>query len=133
MAEIALVQASYLSKLDKKQLKFLDKQLKREDQRYRTSEWLGFAKSVLFNPIGLLVGGFVLVDWLEGRDESPDLGIVAANTLRGAMVAGVVMDALGKAGLNDAIGGIAKAGGSVVSTALPLLLGAAIPGVPPPP
>ena len=139
MAETSLIQLSQLSKLSKDQMKFLDKQFKREHSRYVTGETLGFIKAMALNPVVLLIGGYVTIDYLEahdwpGREGDTMLGPVSANALRGAIAAGVVMDALGKSGIADALGEVARAGGSAVTTALPLLAGAtAVPGVPPPP
>lgn len=140
MAETALAQLSILSKLDKKQMKFLDKQLRRENLKYYSGEMFGVAKTVLTNPIVLLVGGFIAIDYLEKHEWTPGkepldtmLGGAAANTLRGAIAAGAVMNALGTSGVASAIGDVARAGGEAGGALLPLLAATAIPGVPPPP
>ncbi len=139
MVETALIQTSQLSKLNRDQLRFLERAMKREGKRLGNQEMVSFARSAFLNPIVLLVLGFVMIDYLEkadwpGREGDTMLGGVSANALRGAVATGVVLDALGKSGIAEALGQVAKAGGSAVSSALPLLAGAtAIPGVPPPP
>lgn len=82
-----------LSGLNNKQLRAWAKDREKE----RLTDLL---KSVILNPVVTLVGAFVAIDYFEqktwGESENTMLGPVAANVIRTGLVAGPVMDALGK-------------------------------------
>lgn len=138
--DTALIAATQISKLNKSQLAFLNKQFKKDREQAHFNTVAGYTKDILTNPVIMLLAGFVLVDYLEqktwGDTDNTMLGPAAANTIRGALAGGALVGTLGTTNAANAIGEVARAGGAAVSGiagALGTVATALIPGPPVPP
>ena len=94
-----------VSGLSKAQLKFLGKENDKERTARVAAEALNAVQAIVTNPIALMIGGFILIDWAEAHYWDPCcrtdsiLGPAAANTLRAGLVGGFTLGAVGDSGL----------------------------------
>lgn len=110
-----------VSKMNKDQLRFTDKQIKRYQNATQNKDLINGFIQAINNPAVALIGSVVLLEALRKQDV---ITFGTAGILEGAMVGSTMINAIAKSGIISEITKASNEAGGKVGNILPLLLAA---------